>query len=436
MTAPMSLAMKLGPLRPRYPALLLTLLLLTSCMGTTPKPVAQDAAYKPPPPRVYRLMVLPIQEEKRNPKVRAMVEKWLKRILAIRTLGKETLPVPLDWMPVPLQQPAHLTTLQNMKVDHLLGIKLLEYPSRKVRITIWGPSSLRPIWQEDIAYFNHQDIQLALRLIKKRLHRYLGDVVWVELKSRPDVRISFKTKQLSPQRRLISEADNAPPTVARYELPSFFAQTAEQVEEPPQLKPQPAPRPRPQTAPKQETKPAEPVAVETTKRKPVQAQQQAATPSRSASPTKGATPLANSARSDATQPAEPKLEQAPSTRVKETQRATPHRASPAEALTPASAAPDKLSKGSGFAIQIGAYISQKMAQKVAGRLSKKGFKPFILAYQHPQKGALYLVRLGYFATLKEARAVEKRYLDGGGEPIFLIPPKSVKQDKSTSDEPR
>ncbi len=77
---------------------------------------------------------------------------------------------------------------------------------------------------------------------------------------------------------------------------------------------------------------------------------------------------------------------------------------PVPAATPVEGEPP----GNGFYLKVVAYRTKAQADKVASSLSAKGYGTWVAPVTGSKGTALYSVRVGKFATRKEAEAAKQR----------------------------
>ncbi|ABK45898.1 Sporulation domain protein [Magnetococcus marinus MC-1] len=171
-------------------ALCLVLLLITGCSPASSVPPLSPVAIKQPPPaRTYRLLTLPIQAEDLSE--RAILQRWLDNIHATRSLEFQPLPAPENWAKIDPTTPQGRERFSWLQADQLLQLKVVKEPLQQVVLKLWLPNQEKPLWSEQISYLNKDDLVLALRLLKRRLHQFLGDAVWIILEPQPTVFLTF-----------------------------------------------------------------------------------------------------------------------------------------------------------------------------------------------------------------------------------------------------
>ena len=76
-----------------------------------------------------------------------------------------------------------------------------------------------------------------------------------------------------------------------------------------------------------------------------------------------------------------------------------------------------------YSVHIVSYKPFKSAQSVFERLIKGGFKPYILPFDHPQKGEMFRVAVGSFKDKESAKYYGQKLIDMGvveyAEPISI-----------------
>ena len=98
--------------------------------------------------------------------------------------------------------------------------------------------------------------------------------------------------------------------------------------------------------------------------------------------------------------AKPELARAPQGRV--------DRRAPAPAARPAQAAKPGKRR---FTLQAGAYKSKAEADQMLKKLQAEGYRPYVVAANIPKKGVWYRVRLGAFASWKDALQAKAKFED-------------------------
>jgi DedD protein len=203
---------------------------------------------------------------------------------------------------------------------------------------------------------------------------------------------------LDANAQALQEVQKEPPLTFQDELTRKAAEP---------VAPPPAPKPTPKPAP------AKPVAVAPTPapaEKPAPAAEpgeemaaNSADEERAALAAKPApsVPAAPVAKAPAPAPAG-KVEQEPTP----TRTATPPAGGLKEAIARATQPPAEAVKGGAFTLQISAFQSREEADRFAARLRDRGYAPYILAAEVPNKGTWYRVRMGSFPS-KDAAS---RYL--------------------------
>ena len=88
--------------------------------------------------------------------------------------------------------------------------------------------------------------------------------------------------------------------------------------------------------------------------------------------------------------------------------------SPSVAAAPKAPKPSARSERS-YTLQVKATRSKQEADGFAKRLRRSGFEPHIVLATVPGKGRYYRVRLGRFASMKEARSFQRKYKALTGE---------------------
>lgn len=205
---------------------------------------------------------------------------------------------------------------------------------------------------------------------------------------------------LDANAQALQEVQKEPPLTFQDELTRKAAEP---------VAPPPAPKPAPKPAP------AKPVAVAPTPapaEKPAPAAEAAEEVASNAADDElaalaakppPAAPAAPVAKAPAPAPAPAgKVEQEPTP----TRTATPPTGSLKEAIARATQPPTEAVKGGAFTLQISAFQSREEADRFAARLRDRGYAPYILAAEVPNKGTWYRVRMGSFPS-KDAAS---RYL--------------------------
>jgi DedD protein len=203
---------------------------------------------------------------------------------------------------------------------------------------------------------------------------------------------------LDANAQALQEVQKEPPLTFQDEL---TRKAAEPVAPPPAPKPAPkpapakpvavAPSPAPAEKPVPDAEPGEEVAANAADEELAAL---AAKPSPSA-------PAAPGVKAPAPAPAG-KVEQEPTP----TRTATPPAGGLKEAIARATQPPTEAVKGGAFTLQISAFQSREEADRFAARLRDRGYAPYILAAEVPNKGTWYRVRMGSFPS-KDAAS---RYL--------------------------
>lgn len=154
-----------------------------------------------------------------------------------------------------------------------------------------------------------------------------------------------------------------------------------------------APEPTPAPAPKVAAKPAEPKPAPA-EQKPAQVEQVVA---------KAPAPKPEPAKAEPSKPESGKVEPAP------VPTRTTGSASLQEAIARATQPqqPTETEKGGAFTLQLSAFQSKADADRFSSRLRDRGYAPYIVVAEVPNKGTWYRVRMGRFPT-REAAA---RYLN-------------------------
>ncbi|WP_225409373.1 SPOR domain-containing protein [Stigmatella hybrida] len=205
---------------------------------------------------------------------------------------------------------------------------------------------------------------------------------------------------LDANAQALQEVQKEPPLTFQDEL---TRKAAEPVAPPPAPKPAPKPAPAkpvavaPTPAPAEKPAPAAETGEEVAANA---ADDELAALAAKPSPAAPAAPVAK-APAPAPLPAG-KVEQEPTP----TRTATPPAGSLKEAIARATQPPAEAVKGGAFTLQISAFQSREDADRFAARLRDRGYAPYILAAEVPNKGTWYRVRMGSFPS-KEAAS---RYL--------------------------
>ncbi|SEN04817.1 Cell division protein DedD (protein involved in septation) [Stigmatella aurantiaca] len=205
---------------------------------------------------------------------------------------------------------------------------------------------------------------------------------------------------LDANAQALQEVQKEPPLTFQDEL---TRKAAEPVAPPPVPKPAPKPAPAkpvavaPTPAPAEQPAPAAETGEEVAANA---ADDELAALAAKPSPAAPAAPVAK-APAPAPVPAG-KVEQEPTP----TRTATPPVGSLKEAIARATQPPAEAVKGGAFTLQISAFQSREDADRFAARLRDRGYAPYILAAEVPNKGTWYRVRMGSFPS-KEAAS---RYL--------------------------
>ncbi|SES95614.1 SPOR domain-containing protein [Stigmatella erecta] len=203
---------------------------------------------------------------------------------------------------------------------------------------------------------------------------------------------------LDANAQALQEVQKEPPLTFQDEL---TRKAAEPVAPPPAPKPAPKPAPAKPVAVVPPPAPAEkpaPVAEPSEEVAANAADDELAALAAKPSP---AAPAAPVAKAPAPAPAG-KVEQEPTP----TRTATPPVGGLKEAIARATQPPAEAVKGGAFTLQISAFQSREEADRFAARLRDRGYAPYILAAEVPNKGTWYRVRMGSFPS-KEAAS---RYL--------------------------
>jgi len=83
-------------------------------------------------------------------------------------------------------------------------------------------------------------------------------------------------------------------------------------------------------------------------------------------------------------------------------------------------------KMGGYVIQLAAVNKLEAAQRLRDRYAGRGYRPYIERQTNPGKGTLYRVRLGPYATLKEAKAAAKELADKYNQKSIVVPMKGAR----------
>ncbi|MEG3638586.1 SPOR domain-containing protein [Magnetococcus sp. PR-3] len=246
-----------------YPNLIrmgIVALVLISVLGGCTQPVKSvpspdpTSIKMPPPARTYRLLTMPIEAD--NITERNALRRWVKKLRSLRSLEYQPLPAPENWTQLNPKTEQGREKIAWLQADHVMLLKTVKNPYRQVALSIWSSEQAKPLWQERISYINSQDLVLALRLMKRRLHRFLGDAVWIILEPQPTAFLTFPDAPENPLLLASPPKDQIPtpmygadniPLSSDLELPAFLhtpgEEPQEEVQTPPQEQTQPPPTP-------------------------------------------------------------------------------------------------------------------------------------------------------------------------------------------------